>query len=211
MIVYSAIYNGYDNLLEQPDWDGVRYVCYTDDESLTSDQWEIRYEPLRYSHGRLNSFWWKCHPPFDEPCLWLDGSIQLRQQLFLREILELLADADLCAIPHIERDCIYDEAIFSMWADKYTALDLGRQIDHYRRSGWPPHAGLWQVGILGWAATTKARQLGAAWFAHAELFTHQTQVSLPPLIDDYDATIADIPGGFWNNPNFRYVHHLRDD
>ena len=75
----------------------------------------------------------------------------------------------------------------------------------------PPKAGLWQTGILGYAAGLRPRLAAAAWFAHNDILTYQDQLSFPYIERIYDLKIAELPGGFWENPAFTYVHHHRED
>lgn len=214
MIVYTAIYGDYDNLRPHLDLPGVDWICFTDNHALLDNprNWEVHYEPGRYNHPRLNAKWWRCHPPTVGTAIWTDGSIQWLDGGYLLDIEQLLDHHDVALLRHIDRDCIYEEAAVSMPLDKYLNQPIGTQIDFYRRQlSWPAHNGLWQTGILGWAGTQKARQIGAAWFAHNWIFTYQDQLSFPIIVDQYDAKVADLPGGFWENPAFIYQHHNRDD
>ena len=45
MVVYTVITNGYDTLMDVEPEEGVRYVCFTDDEALKSNTWEIKPLP----------------------------------------------------------------------------------------------------------------------------------------------------------------------
>jgi len=51
----------------------------------------------------------------------------------------------------------------------------------------------------------------AQWFAHNDTLTYQDQLSFPYIVRLYDLKVADLPGGFWENPAFTYHHHHRED
>lgn len=209
MIVYSAIYGGYDHL--KPVTVDVPHVLFTDQKIGDPLGWDVVVEPPMFDHPRLSAKWWKMHPPFDGHCLWIDGSISVLQIEFVHLVDRLLDDADMAMQRHPKRDCIYEEAKVAQPLPKYQEYDLMGQVSRYWRAGWPKHAGLWQCGIMGWSGSKKANRLGAAWFSHCELLTYQDQIALPVLAARYQVRIADIPGPFWDNPAFSYGHHLRDD
>tara|TARA_Y100000310_G_scaffold205335_1_gene205685 strand:- start:1120 stop:1869 length:750 start_codon:yes stop_codon:yes gene_type:complete len=58
IVVYTAIFGGYDDLYEplvKPD--NVDFVCFTDNKNLKSDVWDVRYTlPLYYNYGLKNPF-----------------------------------------------------------------------------------------------------------------------------------------------------------
>lgn len=213
MIVYTAIYGDYDNLRPHLEIPGVDWICYTDNEDLLDDPrgWDVRLHRTRYRHPRLAAKWWKCHPPTDGKAIWTDASITWVDAGYLLNIEEQLDNFDVALLPHIRRQCIYDEAFESWPLPKYVGQPIGAQIDFYRNYPWPPMAGLYQGGIIGWAGNVRARQIGAAWFAHNWIFSYQDQISLPVILDQYDASVCWLGGGFWENPAFLYRHHNRED
>lgn len=211
MIVYTAIYGGYDNLHPHPTMPGVEWIAFTDDPRLEPNGWEVRWEAGRFDHPRLSAKWHRCHPPTDGKALWLDGSIQWRDLEYLIQIEEALETHDVALLRHIHRDCVYEEVAASVPLKKYEGQPLGAQMDFLRKRRMVPHGGLWQTGILGWAAGVRPRLAAAQWFAHNDTLTYQDQLSFPYIARLYDLKVFDLPGGFWENPAFSYHHHHRED
>lgn len=152
MIVFTAIYGGYDQIKGHPDHPAVTdWIAYTDNPDLRHSAWDIRYRPLRYDHPRLAAKWWKCHPPVADTSLWLDGSVQLENPAYIDMLIDSLESADMVMFRHPTRDCLYDEVYASEPMTKYFGTDLRGQVARYQSQGWPAHAGLW-------ASTTFARR-----------------------------------------------------
>lgn len=215
MIVYTAIYGGYDALKPHVDHPAVeRWVCYTDDSNLECPGWEVIVEPARYAHPCVSAKWRKCHPPadvVDAESLWVDGSVQVDNPAFVDTVSDLLTyDHPICMVAHPDRNNIRDEAMAShaiAWA-KYGQFDLGAQVDRYEaRKG--PTKGLWATTVIGRLHTREVLQLGAAWFAHNDLLSYQDQLSLPVLLEDYGIEPVAIPGNLTNNPLFRWRGHIK--
>src|ERR1700712_2653389 len=83
-VVYTALVGGYEELLEQPlaRSSTVDFVCFTDDDSLRSEDWEVRrVEPALAADRIRSSRTLKIagHPSlsdYDES-LWIDNRVQL--------------------------------------------------------------------------------------------------------------------------------------
>lgn len=209
MIAYTAIYGGYDPLKPHPDHPLIdEWRCYTDDESLTDSPggWRVIVEPRPYLHPRLDAKWWKCHPPQGR-ALWLDGSIEILEATFIDQAAEALDGNDMAMWVHPWRDCIFEEVGASVPMPKYHGLPLEMQAQHYARFGWQPHAGLWASTVIAWGGTDRARQMGAAWFAHCELATYQDQLSLPPLIARYGVRVGAFPSAFADRQLVKWHGH----
>lgn len=217
MIVYTAIYGGYDRLWPHVDHPSVeKWLCYTDNPDLLAPGWETIVEPRPYANPRLSAKWRKCHPPEIVTALgwgeslWVDGSVQVDNPTYIDVVADLLETADMCFVPHPDRDNIADEARASIIQQphKYGAFDLDAQVKLYEaRKG--PQQGLWASTTFGRNHTPAVLQMGAAWFVHNELLSIQDQLSLPVLLDDYGITVAAIPGGLARNHLFRWRGHLK--
>ena len=44
IVVYTAIFGGYDDLIPQPKFEGVDFICFTD-RPIQSDIWDVRVVP----------------------------------------------------------------------------------------------------------------------------------------------------------------------
>jgi hypothetical protein len=211
MICYTSIYGSYDRLWPHVEHPGVeKWLCYTDNPNLQTPGWESIVEPRPYANPRLSAKWRKAHPPEAERSLWVDGSVHVDNSIYIDVVSELLETADMCFVPHPDRDNIRDEARASIIQQphKYGQFDLDAQVKLYEdRIG--TQKGLWASTTFGRNHTPAVLQMGAAWFVHNELLSIQDQLSLPVLLDDYGITVAPIPGGLARNPLFRWRGHIR--
>lgn len=209
MIVYTAIYGGYDFLHPHPDIEGVEWRCYTDGHwVLDSNGWDIVTEPARYPHPRMAAKYRKCHPPLDHSeSLWVDGCVQITDASFVDQFSDdlLTLEHPIALWRHPQRTRIDDEARFSTGLPKYRGLDMVGQVERLMLR--KPNAldlGLWASTVIGRIHTQEVLQFGAAWLAHCELETYQDQLSLPVILDDYGLEPAVIPGALTGAPGFAW-------
>lgn len=215
VVVYTAIIGGYDTLKPQPELPGVEYVCYTDriDELEHVAPWTVVQvaEPDFELHhagsgSRATAKWYKLHPHVlfpDQQTLWIDGSITIKSEYALGELIN--PGWGLRLYRHPLRNCIYDELLASLPLGKYGGQDVVRQCAVYRKE-WhhPDYWGLWAGGIIARAPDQRVRDLFDAWWLENTTWSLQDQLSLPPLLrrlqlrpDEYanglyDATWIDI-------------------
>lgn len=146
MIVYTAVFDGYDTLraVKYPD---VEHVCFTD-EPQGAEGWTELVVPHTRS-GKLDSLYYKClaHRWFDDDVvIWHDACGQLKQHPSV--LGDLLGNADLAAFAHPTRNCIYDEADAVIAYGKGEPSTIQAQVSQYRKAGYPEHAGLSATGLL---------------------------------------------------------------
>lgn len=209
MIVYTAIYGGYDRLKPHPDHPDVDgWVCFTDDPTVTCDGWVTAVEPARFPHPRLSAKWRKCHPP-EGRTVWVDGSMIIHDSSFFDAMSKGLAAADMCLFRHPVRSSIIAEAAVSEQMVKYRGLPVMRQAQSYCATGWVDGT-LWASTTIGRNPTGVVLQAGAAWFAENEHWTYQDQISLPPILGRYGVDVEPLPYALWDNPWFQLAAHTSD-
>jgi Protein of unknown function (DUF616) len=184
--VYTAIYGGYDALLEQPEMPGVDFVCFTDDPELRSSQWRVIHAKPRYEHPRMSAKWFKMHPhevlPKHRRTVWVDGNVQMLGADFAAVILAAISSDGLSLFRHPVRDSATAEAEFCVPLKKCAGLPLVEQVAHYRAQGFPDESGLWYGGIIGRENARKIRRLGRLWMRENLRWTYRDQLSLPYLL-----------------------------
>lgn len=208
MIVYTAIYGGYDFLHWHPEIEGVEWRCYTDGEHIGDDAgWDIVTEPGRHAHPRTSAKWRKCHPPLDhDRSLWVDGCAVVRHEDFVRQVEGLLTEQTPLALwRHPDRSDIYAEAQVSARMRKYQGLDVVGQVRRYAERLDPLTLGLYASTVIGRLHTPEVLQMCAAWFAHCDLETYQDQLSLPVLLHDYGITPVSLPGSLTAAHGFAWL------
>jgi hypothetical protein len=177
-----AIYGGYDLIPPVPE--GVDDAVLVTDIPVRSG-WRNVVEPSS-AHPRLAAKRPRCRPDLYTDCeasLWMDGSIHVLDDRFVRLVRERLAQHELVLWDHPEdRDCFLEEARHCHDWPKYRDGPLLAQAEHYRAEGMPEHFGLWATGSIARRHTDRMRSLGDAWLAEMERWTVQDQVSLPYLL-----------------------------
>lgn len=144
MIIYTVITNKYDILLEPwtvtPGW---RYVCFSD-TPIKSDVWEfVKIENTPGIDRRIKI---RAHDYFPgEKTIYVDGFYKIRGDLnaFLDSIPTTFS------IPgHRQRNCVYQEAAVLRKRRQVNVVTLDKQINSYRKAGFPENWGLGANGIL---------------------------------------------------------------
>ena len=152
-VLYTAIYGGKDVLVENhASLNGWRYVCFTDDPSLTSSVAEVRYFPPVSSDPTISAKFFKINPhvlfPDSSMSIWIDANIRIIDPSFVEQAETKLAKDNFALFAHKLRDCAYVEARACMAQGKENASLLKDQIKAYRADGLPEHAGLYWGGVL---------------------------------------------------------------
>jgi hypothetical protein len=152
-VVYTCLFGFSEPFLdaryERPD--DVDFVCFTDDAELRSDFWSILHvgPSLLDPHRRSKSFKHRPHAvlPAYEESLYLDNTVRLVMPV--SQIFELLPISHtIIAFKHPWRDCVYEEAEVVKGAKYDREEVIDEQMAHYRRIGYPAHAGLNAAGVL---------------------------------------------------------------
>jgi Protein of unknown function (DUF616) len=205
--VYTAIAGGYDQLKPHPDVPGVDWICFTDDDTLTSTEWDVRPLIRHLASPRLDAKLYKVLPstPTMVPggythSIWIDGSVTVLTPVFVSRVLEILHDHSMAMFRHPERDCIYDEAVASLDYKKYEATDVLGQVAEYRRMGFPRHAGLWAGTIIGRNHRSGITLVMEDWWREICRWGIQDQLSLPFVLRRFGGfQPGAIPGNLYDN------------
>ena len=160
VVVYTAIFGGYDKLQTPKNISSqVDYICFTD-SNLESDIWEIRKVPAIYSDSTRCARKYKLLPhrylsDYDVS-IWIDGNIVIHGSIdnFITNINE----KNIAVYDHMQcfdkRNCIYQEAqaIFYFGNKNGNYKDdptiIQNQIEKYAKEGYPQNNGLISSGIL---------------------------------------------------------------
>ncbi len=177
-----AIYGGYDLIPPVPE--GVDDAVLITDVPVRSG-WRNVVEPSD-AHPRLAAKRPRCRPDLYTDCeasLWMDGSVHVLDDRFVRLVREKLSQHELVLWDHPEeRDCFLQEANHCHDWPKYREGPLLQQAAHYLSEGMPEHFGLWATGSIARLHTERMQRLGDAWLTEMERWTIQDQVSLPYLL-----------------------------
>ena len=160
-VVYTAIFGGYDTLLDPKSvLPGVDYICYTD-SNITSDIWQIKKVPAIYGDSTRCARKYKILPhrylgDYDVS-LWLDGNINIHGNIddFIESNLK---SSNIAVYDHMQcfdkRNCIYQEAqaIFYFGNKNGNFKDdptiIQKQIERYLHDSYPEQNGLISSGVI---------------------------------------------------------------
>lgn len=183
--IYTCITGGYDSLLE-PKYitDDFDYICFTDNNKLTSDVWQIRLLPKeteglsqvkkqRYvkinAHKVLNEY---------DLSIWVDGNVEIKSNLNDFVNNTLTDDCSVYVPKHPSRNCIYAEAKVCISMKKDTKENIQPQIDRYKEEGFPVNYGLLQSNIMLRKHNDKdCIRLMECWFEEVKNGSHRDQLS----------------------------------
>lgn len=206
--VYTAIFGGYDELQPQPSVQGVDFICFTDDPSLSVPPWSVKLIAPRHPDPRMASRWLKLFPhrvlPGHRFTVHIDGSIRVRHSDSITRLLSILNDRGIALFPHPDRDSIQLEAEASLEMNKWAGLPLREQVSSYERRGLPAHR-LYAGGIIVRdSLNRRIRRLGRLWWREIRRWGCQDQLILPFLFWKLGITPAEIPYDLWSNPLFAH-------
>lgn len=186
LTVYTVIFGRYDSLCESMYKDKrVKYVCYTDDRTIQSDVWEVRYVDREYENPILESRKYKLLPhKFIEKdySIYIDANVRFDKSP-LDYLNTYLLSEDMLFIPHEARDCVYEEVACCLLGERDSAQRLIHQAYTYCEDGCPQHSGLFWGGLIGRKHTSsKTIAFNEEWWEQFKKYSYRDQISLGYLI-----------------------------
>ena len=170
--IYTAICGDCDDLKPQPGQTiNTDFVCFTDARKLPRvPPWTVIQSRRRMDlHPRMRAKYFKIqshrvfpggwpdsieapplnqeHSPYDY-LIWIDGSGQIRDANFVDRVISRVGSSGWAMFNHPNRECIYDEAVFSMTMQKYHKLPIREQVESYRAEGYPAGNGLMACTLI---------------------------------------------------------------
>lgn len=161
LVVYTAIFGGYEGLLPQKPIPGVDFVCFTD-RDLAAKPWRIVKSPAGHADPTRCARRRKvlAHEYLDDydTSIWIDGNFLVVGDV-RRLVEERLVGCTMLIYDHGKtegdpRTCVYEEyeAIMRMGRATGEYKDdpgvMEAQIERYRREGYPPDNGLIYSAVL---------------------------------------------------------------
>jgi len=150
IIVYTAIFDGYDVLIDPKASPSCKYVCFTDNPDLTSDVWDTRFLNDDLSNTMKNRkvkiLPHRYFPGF-EYSVYVDGNVQILSNM-AEKVDRCLSTNKMVVPKHPLRDCVYEEAKACINNQKADPQNIQDQMKKYREYGFPEHFGLSENKIL---------------------------------------------------------------
>jgi hypothetical protein len=211
-VVYTAITGDYDELLTpsylNDDWD---YICFTDNENIESDFWEIRKmedsDLDKIKKARMYKILPHVFLPEYEYSLWIDGNFRIISDI--NEYIKKYAKNNLMmCIVHPDRDCIYGEADACIEQKKDSPEVILKQIDKYKAENYPKHYGLIASGILFRKHNNpQVIKLMNTWCEELTSHSRRDQLSFNYACwkNNFEYDVCDLC--YWGNEFFEYFQH----
>jgi len=182
--IYTAIM-GASDALRNPVFvePNVDYVCFTNDEHLRSGIWKIVHVDI----GARDPVWvakiakilpHKVLHGYEES-IWIDGSVLLCRSLWdlVRTHLKP-ATAAIGVFTHPNRSCIYEEAVSCIAQCKDDPSVIHKQVDVYRRDGYPESRGRVTGGFMYRRHQVEIFDLMMRWLEQVQMYSIRDQLSL---------------------------------
>lgn len=182
-VIYTAIAGGFDDLVAPTHRiPGVDYVCFSDDATQRSPDWQVRpfdwndVDPNRVAkrvkilaHQYFSAYDWS---------LWIDGNVHITGDLALF-LAAHLTQGPFQAFRHPRRSCIYMEAAHCVDRKKDCPAIIGRQIACYRREGMPTDFGLSENNVIfRHHREPRVREIMELWWQEIVSGSRRDQLSL---------------------------------
>jgi hypothetical protein len=200
MVCYTAIFGGKDDLLDPPGAsDDCDFVCFTDDPSIESKIYDVRLCKRLFSDPTRDARRYKLLPHLFLPdykySLWIDGCVTLNP-VNLDEFRNQLSDGtDIILFKHPVRDCVYDEVKACISLKKDSPRTMLKQVEKYRREGYPSHNGLCVSTIMFRRHMSPALiKFDEAWWEEVCKYSRRDQLSFNYLTWKYNLPYETFSG-----------------
>lgn len=175
VVIYTAIFGGYDKL-KQPRVEQSAEMIFLTDQEQNGRAWNTRLcERVSESNAR-NARWAKTHPPEADVSIWIDGSLELLKDVGAMA-LDLLGDADIAMYHHPQRDCVYEECKACVYHQKDDKSIMLEQMTRYRLIGFPEKTGLVASGMVVRRHNSLIESLNNDWWNEIENGSKRDQLS----------------------------------
>ena len=223
-IIYTAIAGGYDNLkspriggggLDHPR----TRLAFVDNpvlcDAVDRPGWQVRQmesicmDPLMQAK-RYKILAHRVLPADTGYSLWVDGKLEISDRLDVDGwAAEHLGDRDIALFRHPSRSCLYREAYVCArkLVDDWTVI--ARQVNGYRREGYPRDNGLAECSVILRRHTPDMSRLEEAWWTEVTNGSRRDQLSFDYVCWKLGIRYATLPGDYHESPWFRKLPHIR--
>jgi len=218
IVIYTAIFGPYDDLIPQRKIEGVDYVCFTD-QPFKSKIWKIIQVKPEYEDIARNSRKRKILPHLYlkdyEYSVFMDGNYLVRKNI-KAFIEKQLGQYKMLIYDHAQcddaRNCIYDEyeALMRLGEEEGIYKDdprlMEQQILKYKREGYPKNNGLiFSAVLLRRHNDPQVIKLMEAWWNEIENGSKRDQLSFNYAAWKGDFEPHYLEGNLRDNENFLFL------
>lgn len=174
-ILYTAIIDGYDTLKNPAVvTEGWRYLCFTNDETLTSDIWEII---ILKDCDKKTSRKVKILADFEyDICIWVDANIEIHCDL--NDFVDKFCpNSDFTVLAHPDRRCIYEEGKACIILKKDDPKMIKSQMEQYKCMNYPENNGMVGTGLMVRKNNENYESFFRFWWAWVKDWSKRDQLS----------------------------------
>jgi hypothetical protein len=166
--IYTALFNDYDELREQPHYPGWKYVCFSDREHQ-SDTWEVRVIENYTKVFRHVKTCPHLFLPEASESIWVDASIRMDR-------ITHLFQGDLCLMEHPFRSTLDEEVEACAYRLKDSEEVMRQQAQRYYQEGYDGK-GMVATGIIYRLHNSTNASIGEAWWDEVKRGSVRDQLS----------------------------------
>lgn len=204
--VITSITGKKDELVEYQNKGGAVFTCFSD-TPLSSNSWQIKKACDLFKDPRRNSRIHKILPHLysdADMTIWQDGNKRLI--ISPEEMVErYLKDYDMAIFNHVNRDCIYDEAMVCAKLKLDDPEIIIEQAKYYEDHEYGKHKGLCEGGFIIRRNNQRTRAFNEAWWSHYCRFSRRDQISLMVAIEQSGVNVNVINEPFVLQSEGSYV------
>lgn len=220
--VVTAVSGGKD-ILRDPvvDTGTADFIAFSDRPLPNLRGWEVRALPQWSSDPRFgarrNAKIPKVLPhlllPDYDFFVWIDGNVELTASpMELCNRFIVAPDADVAALPHRTRRCVYEESKEVIRLSLDNRCLVKAQMREYRKMSYARDCGLYELMLMVRRNNEITRRLSLCWFEQICRYSSRDQLSFPIALASSGARLEPItPGHCLNNPYMRRRPHERPD
>jgi len=204
IVIYTAISGSYDCLLPPTCLSkNCDYVCFADNPCVKSDVWKVVPFPDNSLDAVRKCRYVKICPhlffPEYDYSVWVDANVDMHQDI------EAFLGGNFPTIncfKHPVRNCIYKEARICTKIKKDSPSLIGKQIETYKKAGFPSNFGLIESNVLLRAHNHPACiNVMEAWWQEVKAYSRRDQISFNYAIWKTGASYHLMVGNARNGKN----------
>jgi hypothetical protein len=217
IVVYTAIFGDYDDLLPQVKLQGVDFICFTD-RPFKSKIWKIvkidtEFQDMARDNRKIKILAHRYLPEYDYS-IFMDGNFLIK-----KKALDLIRELDkhkMLVFDHAQcsdaRDCIYEELEAILEEKRKTGKEkddpqtMINQIGRFKKEGYPPANGLISGGVLiRRHLDAEVMKVMESWWKVIETGSKRDQLSFNYVAWKHQFPFKYISGDIRNNEYFTMI------
>lgn len=203
--IYTAVFGNKDEVkgpLNYKFEKGIDYFLITDTEKTKATVYNIIVKKPIYEDITKNARYYKVNGldifrEYDY-VVWHDANIQIIDDKIL-SLLPYVENNEIAFFKHLERNCVYDEAIKCIELEKDYPFKIFKQIMYYYKKGIKNNTGLYATGLFVVNRKIINQEFLNVWWSEIEHKSRRDQLSLPYALSAYNIQPYIIKDNIWNN------------